>query len=817
MAQKKNKKIQVNNSSKKATVKSKALKGSTTTKKAQAPVQTVKSKSNLKVSKTNSKQSKKIKLSIPKLKVNLSAKDQLDIKIGYPNLRIFYALIVKELRFFFVTPLLYVVATLYIFSVVIIFFGIFRYLEFGTTNLTSLFTASLFSFVFIVPALTMSSIAREKQTGTFEYILTKPFSIATFVLAKWLSVTIVITLISLTLIPILIYINSVSVLDQGQIIMQMVGIIATGSVIASLGICISAFYKSEIPAYLLTLVVAAFMVLSGSEIVRILPFEFDTFFNLFGIYSHYRSISRGVLDLRDLLYFVSLSLVLLSITSYVIASQKYPKSFSNIIKLQLSIVLLVIIFVSITYFGRVIPGRIDFTRNNLYTLSAISKDVIKNIDGNVEITLYTSNSLPVQFQEELRSVEDILQDYQSTSNGKLKSTIAYTDQSEEAETQAREIGLQEILFSVNSENSAEQTVGFFGLGIEYNDQVEVVQLTENITNNIEFAITSKIKKLTDTNKAVIGYVSNNTSRQRITDYRILNQSLEELYTVKNYTLNSDTLDQLQEYDVIVLAAPNLLFEEGIRSALLDYFNSGGAILLLTETIEIPEDTYVPVASEYSFGDLFQEYGVLAESNVVYDLKNNNQISAQDGIYVIPIDYPLWIKAESASVETPILKDITEVSFLWAGSLSISQNENAVVSPLLQTSKYANTQQSSNINISTSQTFTQLDTDGIQTIAASIEDVDSAGRAIVVADATFLVDSTTTTQNLTFALSSLEWLTNSTSLSEIQAKQRVATPLNLDETQKDELLSISIVVPLVVLSSCAAVIYWIRIKNIKRSL
>lgn len=733
-----------------------------------------------------------------------------------PNLRIFYALLVKELRLFFVTPLFYVVTTLFIVSVIIIFFGVFRFLEFGTTDITPLFTASIFSFVFIVPALTMSSIAKERQLGTFEYILTKPFSIASFVIAKWLATTIVIGIISVTIIPIIWYVNSIENIDTGQVIMQLVGLVFTGSVIAALGIAVSSFYKSEIPAYLVTLILTGFLVLSGSELLRILPFQFDEFFTTFGIYSHYRSLARGVLDVRDVLYFVSFASVLLGITSYSLSSQKYPNSFANVTKLQAALIVFIAIFGLITFFGREIPGRIDFTEDKIYTLSDATNNVIDQIDGEVTVTLFTSTNLPVQFQEELRSIEDIIRDYEATSNGKITAEIEYTNQSEQAEDRAREIGLQEILFSVDSQDSSQRTVGFFGMGIEFNDQVEILQLTENVTSNIEFEMTQKIKKLTDSDKAIIGYISNNTARQRLTDYRTLNESLEEIYEIRNFSLTSETIDQISEHDVIMIASPNISFGEDVEQALLNYFNSGGTIFLLTETIEIPDNSFVPVVNDNSLGSLFSDYGVAAEKNIVYDLQSNNQINAEQGIFLVPVDYPLWIRALPTNADSPILADIENVSFLWAGNISVEETDLATVVPLLQTTQFANTQSEDSINISTAQQFDFQESDSVQTIAVQIEDVDSAGRAVVVADATFLADSSTTAQNITFALAGLEWLTGEDSLSEIQAKNRVANPLNLDEDEKDEFLTISIASPLIVTWALGGVVYWIRKKNATRS-
>lgn len=736
---------------------------------------------------------------------------KLNFSVNFQNLRIFISLVKKELQYYFYTPVFYIISSLFVISVFLIFFGIFRFIEFGTTNLTPLFTSALLAFIFIIPALTMGSIAKEKQLGTIEFILTKPFSIFTFVVAKFLSVSFLILLLSLFLLPCILFINRVESLDLGQVSLQIFGIFLVGTSIASIGIAVSSFNRNEIPSFLITVLICSFLILSGSEYLRILPFQFDSFFSTFGIYSHYSSLSRGVADFRDLVYFLSLIILSLGVGSFALMREKYPKNFKNKFKFQLLVFGLFVLFILVSFFGQKIPGRIDFTANKIYTLSDVTKDILKEIkDVNLKISLYTSSNLPIQFQKDLQIVQDILRDYQSYSGGRIDIEVLYTDRNEEAKQKAQNIGLREVLFSVNSEDSANRTIGYLGLGFEYKDQTDTLELTQEVNTNLEFEITKKIKSLTDSKKPKIRFINNNVARLRTRDYTILNQSLNELYDIDDIILNKDT--QLDEFDLIVLASPNQKFDEQIVEKLRSYYESGGRIFFLTDPIEVSNQTLIPVPNEFSLRNLFEPYGILVDENLVYDLEFNNQINLSNSLFPLIIDYPFWLQAIPSNSE--ILKDDSPVSILWGSSVNTSNAKAEDLIVLLTTSDRANFQTNENLNITPNQEFNQTETDQKLLLSVGIKN-SNEGKAIIVGDSLFLSDDIITQSNLNFALSSIEWLTDTKqSLSLINSKNRAPVILELSDSDKTNLVSYSIFGPFLMICVVGACIYVVRKKEIK---
>lgn len=745
----------------------------------------------------NESQAKHSKLSIKIKKPVLDPKKNL--KESVSGFKVLYYLTKKEINNYFSSALVYIVLSLFVLAVCGILFGVFRYLEFGTTDLTQLFTSICFAFVFIIPALTMGTISKEKEDTTIEYMLTKPVTELQFLLSKLFSVSFVIIIMLALTTPIALFVGRTAIVDNGQITMQYFGAFILGLCFASVGIASSSFFKNEISSFLTSLVISGLFTLVGSQIIRILPFEFDAILSKVGIYSHFVSLSRGVLDVRDVFYFAAFISVFLVIANYSLAKIKYPAN-SKVLRIsQIVLVISVVLAITIGALGQFIPGRIDFTSNKKYTLSDSSKKIIGQIEEDMNITLFTSTNLPAQFQEELRSVEDILRDYNIQSKGKIKVEKKYTDKDSAAATEASQIGLQELVFAVNTEDSSQRAVGYFGLAIAYQESKEPLQLvgsSGSITNDIEFQLTKKIQKLTKSEKKVIAFVPNNMIKGRMSDFSILSTELQELYEINDLTLDENQTEIPEEVDVLVLPGPNAKFPDTVLNNIKEFYESGKSIFLMTETIDVPFETLVPTINEFSMGDFFSDYGVNVDQNFVYDLSSSNQINGGSDLIVIPVDYPLWIKSITTQENSPILKQVNNVSLLWASSITIENQaeKERTLTRLLETSSDSNIQSVDEVNLEPGQKWTYKDTDSIKTIAVSIEN-EKGGRAVLAADALFLTDQyINQNDNFTFALSTLEWLSNEDSVSEIKAKTRVAERIDLDQKEKNTIVIVAIGIP-----------------------
>ncbi len=191
--------------------------------------------------------------------------------------------------------------------------------EFGYASLEKFFELAPWVLMFLVPAITMRSLSEEFRAGTFEILKTKPLSSWQIVLGKYFSILVVLLL---AILPTIIYIITIKALsaqggiDSGGILGSYIGLFLLAAVFSAIGLCCSGLTNNAVVAFLISAFSCLILYFGFNALSRLPFFEngFDYYVEMLGIDFHYRSISRGVLDSRDLIYFISLIFIFLLIT-----------------------------------------------------------------------------------------------------------------------------------------------------------------------------------------------------------------------------------------------------------------------------------------------------------------------------------------------------------------------------------------------------------------------------------------------------------------------------------------------------------------------
>lgn len=192
-------------------------------------------------------------------------------------------------------------------------------LDFGYATLAAFFSLAPWILLFLVPTITMRSFADEYRAGTFELLKTMPLTSAQIVWGKFFgALFIVIT----ALIPTIVYAISVQALsvtggiDIGGTVGSYIGLVLLGGVFTAIGICASSFTNNTVVAFIAGAFIC-FLLYNGFEALSKLPVfraGWDYYIEMLGINFHYRSISRGVIDSRDIIYFFGIIWLSLFIT-----------------------------------------------------------------------------------------------------------------------------------------------------------------------------------------------------------------------------------------------------------------------------------------------------------------------------------------------------------------------------------------------------------------------------------------------------------------------------------------------------------------------
>ena len=230
------------------------------------------------------------------------------------------AIFKKEFNSFFTSTIAYL--TIGIFLLINglflwVFDDDFNILNAGFADLTSFFYLAPWILIFLIPAITMKTFADEFRSGTIEILKTRPITNVTLVLGKFFAI---LTLLIIVLIPTFVYAysihelgNPVGNLDYGSISGSYIGLFLLASSFASIGIFTSTLTKNQVVAFLLGICMI-FLFYYGFDAVSSLFGDYSYTIKLFGMNEHYKSISRGVIDSRDVLYFMSIIIFFLFVS-----------------------------------------------------------------------------------------------------------------------------------------------------------------------------------------------------------------------------------------------------------------------------------------------------------------------------------------------------------------------------------------------------------------------------------------------------------------------------------------------------------------------
>jgi ABC-2 type transport system permease protein len=233
----------------------------------------------------------------------------------------FYAIFKKEILGYFNSPLAYIFTAIFLIVGNWLFFQSF--FLYNQASMRGYFDLLPWIFLFITPALTMRLWAEEKKSGTIEVLLTFPVKDIIVVLAKFFSSLAFLALVLLLSISIPITTAFLGDLDIGVIIGGYLGSLFLGAIYLSIGLFLSSLTKNQIVAFLLAVVACFLLFLLSSPFVLQAVTWLAPVLKVIGSASHFQNLSRGLLDTRDILYFISVTALFLFLNRQVLASRNW--------------------------------------------------------------------------------------------------------------------------------------------------------------------------------------------------------------------------------------------------------------------------------------------------------------------------------------------------------------------------------------------------------------------------------------------------------------------------------------------------------------
>ena len=683
----------------------------------------------------------------------------------------------RELRGYFDQPTAYVL--------IVAFLGLSLFLALrtmyasGVATMRPLFDLLPLLFAVFVPAATMRAVAEERRGKTLEWLMAQPLSERELVLGKFFGNWAFVLIALVGTMPTSIGVLMVSEADVGVVIAQYLGAVLLVGQFVALGLWASSITRDQITAFIVAAALSFALFLIGLPVVQIgLPPSISGALARLSVVGHFENVARGVVDLRDVLYFVSTTGLFLMLAVGAVSRERLSPERDEFRRLRVGSAVVAALVIALNLLGSHVRGRLDLTEGNLYTLADGSQALLGELDDLVQIKLFASTELPPELQLQLRDVRDLLADMRRASNGNLVVTDVDPDDDEDAAGEASGFGIFPVEFNVLRDDEFQIRRGYYGLAIVYADEQEVIPVIVR-SDDLEFRIASAIYRMTNESRAGVAFVQGFGAKTaaQIPD---LQRSLADRYDFRSVDISGDSAAAISRdsTEVLVVAGPLQMLDSMAVQRVRDFIDAGGAALLLLEAIEMNPRSAQTMPIRSGLEPLLEENGIGFTGSLLIDLQSSERVNlGQRGLFSVIAPYPLWPITVPGS-DHAITSGLNSLTVGWATALDIQDSTR--VTPLWTTTA-AGALQGPMAPIMPDQDWNRTPEElGVRTVAVAVTPTEgeSSGRLVVVGDATFAEAQflQSNASNLVFLANAIDWLAQDEALIRIRSKNR--TPPNL---------------------------------------
>ena len=573
----------------------------------------------------------------------------------------------KELRGFFSSIIGYL--TIGVFLVLTgltlwVFSSSFNILDYGYAGMDGLFITGPFLYLFLIPAITMRSLAEERRGGTMEMLMTRPIGDWTIVWAKFLAAW---TLVFISLLPTLVTYfcvyslgDPVGNIDTGSVAGSYIGLLLLGGAFVAIGIFCSSLTQNQIVAFIMAAVLCIAVYLGFESVYNMgVQGGAGLFIRKLGAAYHYESMSRGVVDTRDVLYFACVAALFLMATRMVLQSRQWNgwkgrKSLRRSHWIEMGATVLTVIAVSVI--SNFLFLRLDLTAEKRYTLSKHTKEMLKKIDEPVLFRVYLEGEFPADFKRLQSETKEMLNQFRAyNSNIDYEFFNPNTFESKEEQQmfyqKLAQKGIQPTQIQVKGENGVTQQILIPAADVYYRGRETTVQLLmsqkyvsdadllNNSIQNLEYNLSSAIRALARGEKRSIGFLQGHgeLSGPVLYDFQ---RSLQEFYSLDYVTIDGQiqslTAHRMNEkdssysfynlYDMIIVAKPTQPFSEKDQYILDQYIMYGGKVLWLLDATDADIDSlasrgqFIATRLPLDIDEMLFTYGVRVNADLAMDVR-----------------------------------------------------------------------------------------------------------------------------------------------------------------------------------------------------
>jgi len=420
----------------------------------------------------------------------------------------------KELDSYFGSPMALIFLGAFLAVTLFTFFWVETFFVRGIADIRPLFQWMPLLLIFLVAALTMRQWSEEQRAGTLEMLLTLPVKPWQLVIGKFLAVMALVALALVLTLPLTISVAMLGPLDWGPVIGGYVAALLLAAAYTAIGLFISSLTDNQIVALISTAIVGGVFYMAGTATMQeYAGAPWSTLLRNVGTGSRFESIQRGVIDLRDLIYYLALAAIFLVLNTLSLDSKRWshgPRTVSYRRNASIFSTLAIINLLLLNIWMTPLQGlRADLTSQQQYSLSAVTKDMLANLQEPLLIRGYISEKSHPLLSPLRPQIADLLREYEIAGRGNVTAEVIDPIREPDLEAEANQTyNIRPFPFQISGRYEESVINSYFDLLIRYGDQTivlnfqDLIEVTPNASGNIdvrlrnlEYDLTSSIKKV----------------------------------------------------------------------------------------------------------------------------------------------------------------------------------------------------------------------------------------------------------------------------------------------------------------------------------
>ncbi len=426
--------------------------------------------------------------------------------------------------------------------------------------------------------------------------------------------------------------------------------------------------------------------------------------------------------------------------------------------------------------------RLDLTEDKRYTLSEVTRNLLKDLDEPVTITAYFSNNLPPQLDRVRRDFRDMLVEYNQVSRDRVVYEFVDPLKEEFGDRKARQAGIMQLQVQVREKDQMKSQTAYMGAVINMGDQKEVLPVIQE-TEGMEYSLTSSIKKLAVQEKPVIGILGGHGEAGMQQLQRAI-QDLSVLYQVEQVTL-SDTANELLPYETVAIIRPTDSIPGTHIKQLNEYMAQGGNLMIAMNRVDANLSGGAPMGRTINtrLESWLNSLGITVNNNFVIDANAVTVMATrQQGPFTVqqPIQFP-YIPRVSNFGEHPVTDGLEQLVLRFVSSLEFNGDSALTYTPLLKSSGKAGTRPASTyIDAGHQWNDSEFPLENL-TLGAALEGpvAGTPARMVVIADGDFPLSENqqqVNPDNINLFVNAIDWLSDDTGLIELRTQGATARPI-----------------------------------------